>query len=153
MVTAIGEDAFRDNNGLREITIPSTITSIGDHAFAGCVNLEAIYVLAEMPVTLSQARTRSEGISVFDGVNMETCILYVPDGSVEKYKSANVWKDFKHIMPISSIGIMNLYAKDKPFDIYDIKGVKLRNAVNSLEGLPAGTYIIDGKKIVVVRGT
>lgn len=42
---------------------------------------------------------------------------------------------------------MNLYTKDKPFDIYDIKGVKLRNDVNSLEGLPAGTYIIDGKKI------
>ncbi|MCC8071251.1 MAG: hypothetical protein LIO90_05560 [Bacteroidales bacterium] len=36
-----------------------------------------------------------------------------------------------------------------PFDVYNTMGVKVRSQVNSLEGLPAGIYIANGKKYIV----
>lgn len=41
-VTAIGNDAFKQNESLVSITLPSTITSIGDNAFNNCINLESV---------------------------------------------------------------------------------------------------------------
>lgn len=38
-VTAIGDEAFRDNRFVRSITIPNGVTVIGQKAFEGCTNL------------------------------------------------------------------------------------------------------------------
>jgi len=43
-VTSIGDRAFEDCNGLTSITIPSSVTSIGDRAFAGCNGLTSITI-------------------------------------------------------------------------------------------------------------
>ena len=113
-VTEIGTGAFQNNTALTEVTIPSSIISIGANAFAGCTNLQSITINIIVPINLYtaaarayvRALTRSSGDDVFDGVNKETCILYVPEGSVDKYKAAPVWKEFKNILPIkTSTGI------------------------------------------------
>ena len=36
----------------------------------------------------------------------------------------------------------------EPFDVYDLSGRKVRHQVNSLDGLPDGIYIVNGKKIL-----
>ena len=36
----------------------------------------------------------------------------------------------------------------KPFDVYDLSGRKVLHQVTSLDGLPAGIYIVNGKKIM-----
>ena len=41
-VTSIGNEAFYCCDSLTSITIPSSVTSIGDKAFSGCTNLETI---------------------------------------------------------------------------------------------------------------
>lgn len=43
-VTTIGQYAFCDCTGLQSITIPDSVSYIGDHAFAGCTNLESISI-------------------------------------------------------------------------------------------------------------
>ena len=48
-------------------------------------------------------------------------------------------------------GINTMAMDNKEFDVYDIRGVKVRNRVTSLEGLPKGIYIKNGKKIVVSK--
>ena len=48
VVTAIAEDAFKDETALTNVTIPSTVTSIGESAFAGCSNLETVEVQGEV---------------------------------------------------------------------------------------------------------
>lgn len=156
-VTEIGESAFENNKNLTEVTIPSSITSIGDKAFKDCSNLKAITVYITTPISLAVAgtrggTTRAVSASVFDGVNKTLCILYVPDGSVELYKAAPVWKEFLHIAPLSSnpTGISGVIkTEDEPFDIYNLQGQKVKSKVTSLEGLPRGIYIINGKKIAV----
>lgn len=35
-----------------------------------------------------------------------------------------------------------------PYDVYDLKGLKVRHQVTSLDGLPAGIYIVNGKKVL-----
>ena len=149
-VTVIGEFAFKDNSGLTQVTIPSTIEFIARGAFAGCINLAMIYVYAIDPITIEGvgARTRSSDDNVFTGVNLETCILYVPKGCVEKYRVDKGWSIFKNILEIGGTGVNSVSEEDKSFDVFNIRGEKVRHAATSLEGLPKGIYIVNGKKIV-----
>ena len=156
-VTAIAPNTFENNINLTSVTIPSSINSIGESAFAGCSNLKSIIVNWTEPLNLSApaaARglmTRSGGSSIFEGVDKDNCVLYVPDGSVDAYKAAEVWKDFKNIKPISTAAIRDLIINGMPFDVYDLQGRKVRQNVTTLKGLPSGIYIVNGKKVSVRR--
>lgn len=44
--------------------------------------------------------------------------------------------------------IKDIQKGSKPFDVYSLNGVKLRSGVTSLDGLPRGLYIVNGRKIV-----
>ena len=155
-VTEIGESTFENNTYLTNVTIPSSITSIGDKAFKGCSNLKSITVYITTPISLAVATTRgdetsSDGSSVFEGVDKLTCVLYVPDGSVDLYKAAPVWCEFKHIVPISTLtGINGVNVTEgEPFDVYNLQGRKVKSKAYDLKGLPRGIYIINGKKVAV----
>jgi uncharacterized protein YjdB len=39
-------------------------------------------------------------------------------------------------------------AEIRPYDVYDLSGRKVRHQVNSLDGLPNGVYIVNGKKVL-----
>jgi hypothetical protein len=94
--------------------------------------------------------TRTDGSSVFDGVDMATCILYVPEGSVDLYKAAPVWCEFKKILAIGSTGIKDILMTDgEAHDVYNLQGRKVKAKATSLEGLPPGVYIINGKKTIL----
>ena len=157
-VTVIAPSTFENNTDLTDITIPSTITAIGESAFAGCSNLKSITVNIATPLDLSipaavrglTRMTRSGGSSVFEGVDKETCILYVPEGSVDLYKAADVWKEFKNILPIPATGIWGqIFTDGTPYDVYNMHGRKVRANTTTLKGLPRGVYIVNGKKYVV----
>ena len=153
-VTEIAEGAFVTNTVLTDITIPASITSIGDNAFAGCSNLKSITIYNPTPINLSAVNargfTRGDGSSVFVGVDKNTCILYVPEGCVDAYKAAPVWKDFKNILPIkTSTRIYGIESDGEVFDVYNLSGRKVKSKTTSLDGLPRGIYIINGKKVVI----
>ena len=152
-VTEISEGAFQNNTSLTEVKIPASITSIGPKAFAGCKNLQEITINIIVPINLSiisaRGYTRAESGDVFEGVNKETCILYVPEGSVDAYKAAPVWKDFKNILPIkTSTRIYGIEADGEVFDVYSLSGQKVKSKTTSLDGLPHGIYIVKGKKVI-----
>lgn len=142
-VDAIGDGAFQGNKNLTQITIPASVTKIGENAFAGCENLKAIYIYAENPIDLNKARTRADDSSVFKGVDLETCTLYVPEGSVEKYKTAAIWGDFKNIKTFT-LGINDIIMDERTTGIYNLKGQKIQ----SKDQLQQGVYIVNGKKFI-----
>ncbi len=154
-VTAIAPSTFEKNIGLTSVTIPSSIDFIGEYAFAGCSNLKSITVNRSEPIDLATPasvrglQTRSDGSTVFEGVDKATCILYVPNGSVDAYKAAEVWKEFQIIKPISETGINGVVYDGVSFDVYDLQGRKVRQNVTTLKGLPSGIYIVNGKKIAI----
>ena len=156
-VTAIAQNAFKDNKDLTEVTISCNITAIGESAFAGCENLTSITVEIAVPLDLSApaavrgVMTRSGGSSIFEGVNKKTCILYVPSGSVAAYKAAPVWREFENILPIGTTAFNGVIISEdgKPFDVYNIQGRKVKANTTTLKGLPSGIYIVNGKKLMV----
>ena len=90
-VNTIGVWAF-ENSSLTSVSIPTTVTSMGVGAFYNCSNLTSIYANATKPIDLS-----SIGY-VFDGVDINTCTLYVPNGSKSFYQAAAKWQDFNNIV-------------------------------------------------------
>ena len=72
------------NNSLQNLTLPSTITSIGESAFRYNNNLQSITCNATTPPTL--------GDNAF-GIYIKP-VIKVPLASIAAYKQANGWKDF-----------------------------------------------------------
>lgn len=153
-VTSIAAEAFKGNETLEQVSIPQSVESIGKAAFAGCKGLKTIVIYVAEPIDLGAVAAargaKAEAGSVFEGVDLDECVLFVPVGSVEKYRNADVWKEFKQILPITSLGVSTLSVKAmSACDVYDLKGRKVRAGSTSLEGLAKGMYIIGGRKVVI----
>lgn len=143
-VAAIEAEAFKDNTNLTQVSIPGSIQSIGEEAFAGCINLSAIYAFATEPIPLGAGvtGTRAEGSSVFAGVDLENCVLNVPKGCVEKYRSAEGWGEFAHIVEMDMTAIWTLRYDEQEVDkYYNLHGQQVAHPGK-------GVYIKNGKKIL-----
>ena len=84
-VQAIGYNTF-GSNSLRNLTLPSTIKSIGNYAFLYNNNLQSITCNAVTPPTL--------GDNAFYGSNIQE--VKVPLASIAAYRKAYGWKDFSN---------------------------------------------------------
>jgi hypothetical protein len=151
-VKFIADRAFMGNTFIEEIPLPASIERIGASVFAGCTSLRQLVVNILTPLALptAHARALTAGAvgTVFEGVDLETCVLYVPESSVDLYKAADGWKEFKTILPITSLGIQGYTTTAGQLgDVYDLRGRKVRTAATSLDGLPKGVYIVGGRKV------
>lgn len=90
-VTSITYFAFGPCPNLKHVVLPDTLTSIGNATFYGSSKLEYVICQPTTPPTLDG--------SAFNGTS---CIIYVPDASVDAYKAASNWsKIASRIKPIS----------------------------------------------------
>ena len=83
-LTKIGNSCF-NGASIKQITIPDTVTEIGDAAFLFCRKLESITCLAATPPALGT-----------DALYTDTAgfPIKVPAASVAAYKAADGWKDY-----------------------------------------------------------
>ena len=81
-VTEIGYYAFQGCTSLTSVTIPSGVTSIGDFAFARNSNLTSLTCYAITP---------PEASIDFVLYLSDNCLIYVPAGSVNTYKTDSGW--------------------------------------------------------------
>ena len=88
---------------LAEITIPSSVEYIGKQAL-GSPFLMKITCYAVVPPLCDPSAFLAfdEETWLSFTVNKSTCKLYVPAGSIDLYKAADVWKEFTNILPISA---------------------------------------------------
>ena len=95
MVADVGRVAFSLCDNLEEIELPSA-TAIGVQAFYGCSKLKKIICRATTPPTLG-------GVNAFSSTN-SALVIYVPDASLEAYRTATNWNSYAdRIHPLSEI--------------------------------------------------
>ena len=83
-LTEIGAYCF-EGAQIKQITIPDTVTEIGDRAFIYCDQLASITCLAATPPALGSGAFSSETAGF---------TIKVPAASVAAYKAADGWKDY-----------------------------------------------------------
>ena len=85
-VTSIRNDAFNSCWSLTSLTISDSVTSIRNNAFNNCYGMAKYYLKSTTPPTLSNTNT-------FNGIP-DDCIIYVPQGSLEAYRTATNWATY-----------------------------------------------------------
>lgn len=92
-VTSINLGVFDGYSALASVTVPSSVKTIGMGAFNGCTNLLDIYCLAEIvPATEDNPCFMTQKAT-----------LHVPNVSLDAYKTADYWKDFKFIVGLDDV--------------------------------------------------
>ncbi len=140
-LTSIGEYAFFDCTELTSITIPRSVTSIGDCAFCGCTSLDTVEV--KWPIPLAVPKNTFYRSSKY--------ILIVPSGCQFIYEEANPWGEFRHVMDDGEIAGLDPFhtIEDKPNASSKTYYLNGREATNKSEPLMPGLYIIRGEKVLI----
>ena len=93
----ISKGAFRGMQYLTAIWLPGTIEEIEEGAFYDCPAIEFIHCANKVPPLLGKNFGLVSNSSWLLPVQ-ERAVLIVPEGSLETYRNAPGWKDFKHII-------------------------------------------------------
>ena len=137
-VTSIGDYAFTDCSGLTSVTIGNSVTSIGYDAFRGCSGLTKLVSLAVEPPIC--------GRGAFEKVDKTTCQLLVPEESINKYKTADQWKEFLNILGYNGVDDVSVDSQNAVYEVYNLQGVRvgigMREAEVTADALPHGVYIL-----------
>ena len=131
VLTSIGQNAFK-NSAISQITLPKSMTTIGDLAFAGCSSLTSAVLPSTITGVGAQAFLNCSGITTlkcfakvppsapancFDGVNPAMDVI-VPCPSVNAYKANIPWEAFNVICAPD----INITTGTIPFDSGNIFG-------------------------------
>ena len=73
-------------------------------------------------------------------------VIMVSGGEAENYE---LFYEAGKLTIIIPSGLARLMASGRPFDVYDLKGRKVRHQVTTLKGLPRGIYLVQGMRIVI----
>ena len=134
--------------GCKNTVIPNNVKSIGENAFYWCLNLKSVTSKIAKPFVINYS-TFFKGFDMYRSTYSKAT-LYVPKGTVTKYKATESWMYFRNIVEEGTTTAIDDVEADNTLNtsnaIYDINGKRL--SATSLDELPSGLYIINGKKVV-----
>lgn len=147
-VETIQNFVFYFNDKITSITIPASTKQLGKISF-GCMNVSSITCLApEPPALLYRWFIFNEDYDM-----MQDIPIYVPVESVEKYKESNWSWQKQWIFPIEDSGVESIEDAVQS-DIYNVFSIDGRHVIttpdySTVQSLPAGIYIVNGKKLIL----
>jgi hypothetical protein len=164
-VTSIGGYAFFLCSSLTSVTIPGSVTSIEGYAFCLCSSLTSVTIGSSVRYIYSKAfascpeltdvfcyaeNVPTTEFDAFLSSSIDNATLHVPANSIEAYKAAEPWKNFKEIVPMNdeSIGTIEYTSPSDRINIYSIDGKFIGSATDQNDAasivnhLPSGTTAI-----------
>lgn len=121
----LGSLALGHNQALKSVIIPSTVTTIGDYLFGETKNIIEIENRAVNPQPLTATL-------FFYNEQYSYVKLCVPAESVDKYKSADIWRAFR-VIEGSAAGLNDIETSDAEIvEIYDLAGRRHENLVKGI---------------------
>ena len=93
-LTVISQTMFTNCTALKKLVIGKGVTEINNYAFSSCFNLKEITVLASNPPSVLSN-------TVFYYVSRDIPV-YVPLEALSAYQTADGWKEFTNLQPIST---------------------------------------------------
>ena len=114
-VTSLGYECFWNCSSLTSINIPSSVKSLGEFCFSRCSSLKT--VTCEIPAPIGDNY-------IFSNTPINEATLYVPEASLNSYKTTSPWSGFGTILAIKSSGIeTNTVGTSATVDaIYNLEG-------------------------------
>ena len=157
-VTRIGNKAFAECFWVSSFTLPDGLTSIGEEAFSYCWELveftipNSVETIAEMTVLAVVPPT--VGTDAFRGTKRDIPV-YVPAESLDAYKAADVWNEFK-LQGISTTGLQTPAMPESirmqggtlhnpqqlHLTLYDMQGRQVYSGNDNTVSRPAGVYVL-----------
>lgn len=144
-VTTIESYAFEYCNEITSVTLPGTLYILGRNAFSYCYYILWVKCLAVNPPTVEG------GVESIAGPPAEFVPLYIPEQSLELYKSTAPWNSMI-VLPITDSGVETVIASETgEYIVFTLEGRKVMQTTNptAVNSLPKGLYIVNGKKILI----
>ena len=137
-VTSLGEWCFYECTGLTSITIPNSVTSLGRYCFDCCLGLTEVHANCETPP--------ATGYDIFHTCNsLQT--IYVPTGASANY-DIDPWNAYKIVEEGVQSGITAVTVKGETVaPVYHLNGSRA-GTTKSFSKQPKGIYIVNGKKVL-----
>lgn len=132
-VSAIQPNAFANCTTLKYFSIGNAIKNIGEDTFSKCNALIEFRCDATVPPICAAG--------ALNDIDKTECVLFVPNNSIDKYKSSEQWKEFYNIKD-ESAGI-DLIQDNKYMVISMTDGIIVQNAIGKI----VEVYTFDGKSI------
>lgn len=146
-VVEIGAQAFNGSN-LSKIEIPDNVVKIGERAFQHCYNVSSIKIgksveeigkyafrncsSANLVTSLSQIPPMATDV-IFNDYTYNYGNLNVPTNSVDDYKKATGWKNFKKFTGVNVSGVNDISNDEDISPIYyNLQGNKVENPQNGV---------------------
>ena len=133
-------------SSLTSVTIPNSVTNIGGGAFEDCDLIEVISKI-ENPCNIAK--------DIFSNNTFNNATLYVPEGTKNKYKIQDGWKEFVHIEEGVPSGIEQPLSKTRQIKIEDglltIQNIKNGTSVSvyNANGTFVGSTISQNERAII----
>ena len=120
-VTDLANKAFQNQNIIKKLILPASLTNIGINVFYMNENLDSLYVLSKTPPTCDY-----NGI-FYLAEQSPLLKIFVPEEGLDAYKTADQWSLLKdRIYSIESLGINRpLLSESEIKSVYTTKGIEI----------------------------